>query len=78
MYVNSREPFLAGRFQTEITLNTVEAIYIALAIALREIISLMALMEVVNKMFPLHIMKPEFVCSVREKKPVLHQHGHFY
>ena len=47
-------------------MSTAEAEYIALSSALREVVPLMTLMEEIHKIFPLHIMQQEFVCSVRE------------
>ena len=65
MYANC-PIFWASRLQTEIALSSTEAEYIALSSALREVIPLMALMEEIHKIFSLHIMQPEFVCSVHE------------
>ena len=47
-------------------MSTAEAEYIALSSALRNVIPLMTLMEAIHKIFPLHMMQPEFVCSVHE------------
>ena len=52
--------------QTEIALSTAEAEYIALSSALREVLPLMTMMEEINKVFPLLIQKPKFVCQVHE------------
>ena len=52
--------------QKEITLSTAEAEYIALSLALREILPLMTRMKKINKVFPLLIQKPNVVCQVHE------------
>ncbi|KAL7529384.1 hypothetical protein ACHAXR_002938, partial [Thalassiosira sp. AJA248-18] len=49
-------------------LSTAEAEYIALSQALRKVkvIPLIALLEKLNEIFPLHIETPKFVCKVHE------------
>lgn len=65
MYANCPIHWVS-KLQTEIALSTAEAEYIALSQALREVIPLMTLMEEINEVFPLHISKPNFVCTVHE------------
>ena len=55
-----------SKLQTEITLSTSEAEYIALSQALREVIPLMNLMEEINSTFPVFLGAPEFICTVHE------------
>ena len=52
--------------QTEIALSNVEAEYIELSSALQEVLPLMTMMEEINKVFPLLIQNPNFVCKVHE------------
>ena len=61
MYANC-PIFLRSSLQTEIALSTAEADYIALSSALRQVLSLMKLMEEINEVFPLLIYNPKFVC----------------
>jgi hypothetical protein len=51
---------------SEICLSTAEAEYCALPSALRQIIPLMTMMEEIDKIFPLHVNKPDFFCKVFE------------
>ena len=53
--------------QTEIALSTAKAEYVALSSALREVLQLMTMMEEINKVFPILIQKPKFVCQVYEE-----------
>ena len=53
-------------WKTEISLSTTEAEYIALSSALQEVLPLMTMMEEINKVFPLLIQNPKFVCQVHE------------
>ncbi len=50
----------------ELALSTAEAEFMALSIALREVLPLMTQMEEINEVFPLHINKPNFHCKVWE------------
>ena len=50
----------------EISLSTAEAEYIAISIALRQVIPLMTIMEEVHAVFSIQILKPYFVCKVNE------------
>ena len=52
--------------QTEIALSNSEVEYIALSSALREVLTLMTMIEEINKVFPLLIQNPKFVCQVHE------------
>ena len=65
MYANCPIHWVS-KLQSEIALSTAEAEYIALSQALREVIPLMTLLEELNKIFPLHIVTPNFVCKVHE------------
>ena len=65
MYANC-PIFWCSRLQTEIALSTAESEYIALSTALREVLPLMTMMEEIHEVFPLHINKPNFVCTVHE------------
>ena len=55
-----------SKLQTEITLSTSEAEYIALSQALREVIPLMNLMEEIKTTFPVLLGSPEFIYTVHE------------
>ena len=59
--------FGAVLLHTEIALSTAETEYIALSTALRQVIPPMTMMEEIHAVFPIHILKPEFVCKVREE-----------
>ena len=48
----------AGRMQTEISLSTAESEYIACSTAMREVLSLMQLMQEIDKRFPMNRPKP--------------------
>ena len=64
--------YWANCLQTEIALSTVEAEYIAMSSALREVIPLMALRKELHTIFPVHINKPNFfVKSTRIINPQL-------
>ena len=65
MYANC-PIYWRSSLQTEISLSTEEADYIALSSALREVLPLMTMMEEINKLFPLLIQKPKFVSQVHE------------
>jgi hypothetical protein len=53
-----------SKLQTEITLSTAEAEYIALSQALRETLPMTNLMKEINVIFPLHLPLPKFVIKV--------------
>ena len=53
-----------SKLQTEITLSTTEAEYIALIQAMRDVIPFMVLMKEVSFIFYIHIPKPEVFCKV--------------
>ena len=65
MYANC-PIFWRSSLQTEIALSTVEAEYIALSSALRQVLPLMTMMEEINEVFTLLISNPNFVCKVHE------------
>ena len=65
MYANC-PIYWRSSIQTEITLSTTEAEYIALSSALREVLPLMTMMEEINKIIPFLIQKSKFVCQVHE------------
>ena len=49
---------------TEIALSTAESKNIACSMAMREVISLMQLMQEIDKIFPIHTGKPKMHCNV--------------
>ena len=65
MYANCHI-YWRSLLQTEISLSTAKAEYIALSSDLREMLPLMTMMEEINKLFPLLIQKPKFVCQGHE------------
>ncbi len=58
--------YCASRLQTEITLSTAKAEYIAMSSALRKVIPLMTLMKELHTIFQVHINKWNFFCKVHE------------
>ena len=56
----------ASRMQTKITLSTAESEYIALSMTMREVLSLMQLLEEVHKIFEIKRLKPKIHCKVFE------------
>ena len=56
----------ASRLQTEITLSTAEAEYVALSSAMREVIALMQLMNEIDAHLKLHNPTPKVFCDVYE------------
>ena len=56
----------SSKLQTEIALSTVEAEYIALSSATREIIPLMSLLIEINCAFELHNPNPRVLCKILE------------
>ena len=65
MYANC--PILwVSRLQTEIALSTPKAEYIALSQALQDVIPLITLLKEIDKVFPICVRTPTFVCKVHE------------
>ena len=56
--------FWHSSLQTKIVLSTAEAEYMSLSSSLRQVLPLMTMMEEIEKLFPLIISKPNFVCKV--------------
>ena len=56
----------ASRLQTEITLSTTEAEYVALSTAMREVISSMYLIQELNGILDIHNPTPEVFCDIFE------------
>ena len=66
MYANC--PILwVSHLQTKIALSTAEAEYIALSQSLRDVIPLITLLKEINKVFPVHVKTPTFMCKVHEE-----------
>ena len=65
MYANC-PIYWRSSLQTENAQSTAEAEYIALSFSLREVLPLMTMLEEINKVFPLLIQIPKFVCQVHE------------
>ena len=65
MYANC-SIFCRITLQTEISLSTAEAEYIAFSTALRQVTPLMTMMEEIHTVFPIQISKPDFVCKFHE------------
>ena len=65
MYANC-PVYWRSSLQTEIALSTAEAEYIALSSALRQVLPLMTMMEEIDRIIPLDLTKPKFVCKVHE------------
>jgi len=60
-------PFLwVSCLQTKIVLSTAEAEYITLSQSLRDVNPLITLPKEINKVFPVHVKTPTFVCKVHE------------
>ena len=55
-----------SKLQTEITLSTTEAEYVALSQAMREVIPLMNLMKELGKVLKINTLKPDFYCQLFE------------
>ena len=66
MYANC-PIFWRSNLQTEIALSNAEAEYIELSTDMRQVITLMTMMEEIHAVFPIHISKPYFVCRVHEE-----------
>ena len=63
MYSNC--PILwVSHLQMEIALSTAEAEYIALSQLLCNVIPIFTLLKAINKVFPVHVKTPTFVCKV--------------
>ena len=58
--------YWASKLQTEITLSTTESEYIALSMAMREVLPFMNLMQEINEVLPLPAGAPKFFCKVWE------------
>jgi hypothetical protein len=65
MYANCLIHWVS-HLQTVIALSTTEAEYIALLQALRDVIPLIALLQEINTVFPVHVKTPHFVCKVHK------------
>ena len=59
--------FWRSSLQTEISLSTAEAEYIALSSALIQVLPVVTMLEEIDKVFPLLIKKQNFVCKVRKE-----------
>ena len=65
MYANC--PILwVSRLQMEIALSTAKAEYIALSQSLQDVIPLITLLKEINKVFPVQVKTPTFVCKVHK------------
>jgi hypothetical protein len=65
MYANC--PILwVSCLQTEIALSTAEAEHMTLSQSLCDVIPLLNLLKEINKVFPVHVKTPTFVCKVHE------------
>ena len=60
--------------QTEISLSTTEAEYIALIQVMREFIPIMELMKEVSFVFNIHLPNPEVFCKNIQRKSKLYCH----
>ena len=49
-----------------IALNTTAAEYLALSFTLRQVLLLMTMMEEIDRLYPLLISKPNYICKVHE------------
>jgi len=58
--------YWASKLQTEIALSTTEAEYIALSMAMREVLPFLNLMQEINTVLPLPAGAPKFFCKVWE------------
>ena len=58
--------YWASKLQTEIALSTTEAEYIALSMAMREVLPFLNLMQEINVVLPLPAGAPKFFCKVWE------------
>ena len=58
--------YWASKLQTEIALSTTEAEYIALSMAMREVLPFLNLMQEINSVLPLPAGAPKFFCKVWE------------
>ena len=56
----------ASRIQTEISLSTAESEYIAFSTAMRDVLSIMQIMEEIDRVFPMIKIKPKVHCKVYE------------
>jgi hypothetical protein len=68
-----------SKLQTEITLSTTEAEYVALSQAMRDVIPFMNIIEEIAKNSPLSIPKPVVKCTLFEdNNGALPQHGEYF
>ncbi len=65
MYANC-PILLVSWLQTEIALSTVEAECIALSQSLRDVVSLITLLQEINKVFTVHVKTLTFACKVHK------------
>ncbi len=65
MYANC-PIYWKSKLQTKISFSTAKAEFIALSIALWEVIPLLTVMEEINEVFPLMMNPPNFHCKVWE------------
>ena len=56
----------ASRMQTEISLSTAESEYIACSTAMRDVLSLIQIMQEIGAIFPIENIKPKMHCTVYE------------
>ena len=56
----------SSKLQTEITLSTTEAEYVALSQAVREVLPIMELMKELSSFMDINTNKPDFFCQVFE------------
>jgi len=55
-----------SKLQSEITLSTCEAEYIALSMAMRELLPFITLVKEINQVFDIHYSKPKVKCRIWE------------
>ncbi len=55
-----------SHLQLEIALSTAKAEYIALSQALQDVIPLITLLQEINKVFPVQVKTPTFLCKVHK------------
>jgi hypothetical protein len=53
-----------SHLQTEIALSTAKAEYISLLQALQDVIPFITLLQEIDKVFPMHVKTPTFMCKV--------------
>ena len=57
-----------SKLQTEISLSTTESEYIAFSQSLRKVIPMMALLEELKGILPLHAKRPKLNCAIFEEQ----------